>query len=65
MADRIIYLSLALLGGISFCANPQYEQGVWIALVAVSNCLAAALGTKFGLATPEGAGTESESNETK
>jgi len=51
--DRIIYVALvllALLGLVSFWVAPQYEKGVWIALVAASNALSAALGAKFGLA---------------
>lgn len=55
--DRLIYVSLAslvLLGIVSFMVTPEYEKGVWVALGAVSNCLSAALGAKFGLQIPGG-----------
>jgi hypothetical protein len=54
MTSRIIYVALGLLAVIglaSFVANPLYEKGVWVVLIALSNCLSAALGAKFGLAT--------------
>lgn len=55
MTNHLIYWSLAalvILALASFVANPQYEKGVWVAFVAISNCLSAALGAKFGLANP-------------
>lgn len=51
--DKIVFASLigiVFLALISFWAIPSYEKGVWIAMAAVSNCLSAALGAKFGLA---------------
>lgn len=54
MTSRIIYAALGLLAVIglaSFFFNPLYEKGVWVVLIALSNCLSAALGAKFGLAT--------------
>ncbi|HET9319063.1 MAG TPA: hypothetical protein VFO27_04785 [Bryobacteraceae bacterium] len=53
--NRVIYFSLGLLGllgVLSFLINPAYEKGVWLAMAAASNALSAALGAKFGLATP-------------
>jgi hypothetical protein len=55
VTSYIIYASLVCLvalGLASFTAEPRYEKGVWVVLMAVSNCLSAALGAKFGLAQP-------------
>jgi hypothetical protein len=41
-----------MFGLTSFWIAPEYEKGVWVVMGAVSNCLSAVLGAKFGLAIP-------------
>jgi hypothetical protein len=51
-ADRIIYVSLAVLcvfGLLSFVVNPIYEKGTWAVIAAVAAALSGALGFKFGV----------------
>ena len=64
--DKLIYVCIAGLVGlglVSFWISPEYEKGVWVAMAAVSNCLSAVLGAKFGLATPEVTKTPDEVKE--
>ena len=51
-ADRIIYVSLAVLvlfGILSFFQVPMYEKGAWLVMGAASSALTGALGFKFGV----------------
>lgn len=54
MADRIHLPVARVFSAYRSGPGPSIERSVWVVLVAVSNCLSAALGgAKFGLATPK------------
>ena len=60
-ADRIIYVSLAVLamfGVMSFFFNPLYEKGAWEVIAVAGAALSGALGFKFGVSNPKDHGDD-------